>query len=168
MKRLFLLRHAKSSWKKPQLTDIDRPLNARGKSACATMGPHIVGVGADFRHVYCSPARRARRTIEGLSAARGAAVIEIDWQIEDVLYTFAADDVLQFCQQLGDETASAFIVGHNPALTDFCNDLTRAGIDNIPTCGYVAMDLAIDRWRDVASGCGELQEFLYPTLYKDS
>lgn len=165
MKHLFLLRHAKSSWKQPQLADIDRPLNGRGKRAFVTMTPHIARAGADFSHVYCSPAQRARSTIAGLAAELGER--EIDWQIEDALYTFAADDIRQFCQQLDDNTASAFIVGHNPALTDFCNDLTQAGIDNIPTCGYVAMQLAIDRWRDMASGCGTLQEFLYPKLYKD-
>lgn len=163
MKHLFLLRHAKSSWKQPQLEDIARPLNARGKRACATMAPHIVG--DDFHHVYCSPARRAQATIEGVAATQRPG--EIVWQIEDALYTFDADDVLQFCRELDDHTASAVIVGHNPALTDFCNDLTEAGIENIPTCGYVAMQLAIDSWRDLNSGCGTLQEFLYPKLYKD-
>ncbi|MGI9286529.1 MAG: SixA phosphatase family protein [Pseudomonadales bacterium] len=164
MKHLYLLRHAKSSWKEPQLEDIDRPLNARGKRACATMAPHILGV--DFHHVYCSPAQRARSTIEGLVATQSPG--EIVWQIEDALYTFDADDILQFCHELDDHTASAVIVGHNPALTDLCNDLTRAGIDNIPTCGYVAMQLTVEHWCDLDSGCGTLQEFLYPKLYKDA
>ncbi len=164
MKRLLLLRHAKSSWKEPHLQDINRPLIARGKRACITMAPHIIGV--DFHHVYCSPAQRARSTIEGVTATLCPG--EIVWQVEDALYTFDADDILQFCQQLDDHTASAVIVGHNPALTDFCNDLTQAGIENIPTCGYAAMQLTIDHWRNLASGCGTLQEFLYPKLYKDS
>ena len=126
------------------------------------MAPHITGV--DFHHVYCSPAQRARSTIAGVAATQSPG--EIVWQTEDALYTFDADDVLQFCQALDDQTASAVIVGHNPALTDFCNDLTQAGIENIPTCGYVAMQLTIDHWRDLANGCGKLQEFLYPKLYK--
>ncbi len=161
MKQLFLLRHAKSSWKKPQLDDIDRPLNGRGKRACSLMAPHIAGI--NLSTVYCSPARRAHDTIKGVAAARLPG--DIVWHIEKALYTFDAEEVLHFCQSLDDELASAVIVGHNPALTDLCNDLTRAGIANIPTCGFVEMQLAVDHWRDVISGCGSLQAFLYPKLY---
>ncbi len=163
MKQLFLLRHAKSSWKDPQLKDIDRPLNGRGVRACAVMAAHIVG--PHFSPVYCSPALRARSTIEGVAAAQLAD--DVVWQIEDALYTFDAADLLHFCRELDDQHTRAVIVGHNPALTDFCNDLAAAGIDNIPTCGYVAIELAIDHWRDLSNGCGTLQAFLYPKLYKD-
>ena len=163
MKKLLLLRHAKSSWNDPQLKDIDRPLNGRGKRACALMAPHIIG--AHFRPVYCSPAKRARRTIEGVAATQPAG--NVKWQIEDALYTFDAAEVLLFCRQLDDRLSSAVIVGHNPALTDFCNDVTQADIANIPTCGYVVMQLAINRWLDIANGCGTLQAFLYPKLYKN-
>lgn len=162
MKYLLLLRHAKSSWKDPQLEDSDRPLNSRGNRSCALMAPHIINT--DFHHIYCSPAKRARLTIEGVAATQLPG--EIVWQIEDALYTFAANDVLHFCRELDDRIDSAVIVGHNPALTDLCNDLTDAGIANIPTCGYVAIQLAVNHWRDLANGCGTLQAFLYPKLYE--
>ncbi len=163
MKQLFLLRHAKSSWKDPQLTDIDRPLNGRGKRDCAMMAAHVVGM--QLHPVYCSPAQRTRSTVEGVAAAGLAG--NLSWQIEDALYTFNADDLLQFCRELDDQLGSAVIIGHNPALTDLCNDLTGAGIANIPTCGYVDMQLRIDRWCKLSNGCGTLQDFLYPKLFKN-
>lgn len=67
MKRLHLIRHAKSSWSSGSLADIDRPLNQRGLKSCVLMAPQIVKAGCSFEHVFCSPAVRAQSTLENLA-----------------------------------------------------------------------------------------------------
>ena len=71
MKSLHLLRHAKSSWKEPGLGDIERPLNRRGLGACTAMAAYMVRRAIVPDLVLCSPARRARETLDRLSQHSG-------------------------------------------------------------------------------------------------
>ncbi len=162
MKTLHLIRHAKSSWDHPGLADIDRPLNERGKKSCRVMADAIADAGCDFDNVYCSPAVRAQATIAGLSKALSLG--EIDWQVEDDLYTFHAEDLMSWCRNLEEGLTSVVVVGHNPALTEFCNRLSGADIDNIPTCGYVQLAIDIDDWLELATDAAELVTFISPKM----
>ena len=160
MKRLQLLRHAKSSWDDPALADIDRPLNKRGKWACQTMAG-VLARSADFSHVFCSPAKRAQATLTGLSEALRDGLA---WHTLDELYTFDAQALLPLVRALPDSAATVLLVGHNPALLDLANLLGDRRLDTLPTCGFVAIDLPIDDWRGLNTGSGHLVEFLYPKL----
>lgn len=162
MKKLHLIRHAKSSWADPSLTDRQRPLNKRGYRACQLMARPIVNAGCDFRTVFCSPAHRAQLTIEGLSAA--LPELSCQWSTAESLYTFDANGLWQFCQSLDVEISELVLVGHNPAMTQFCNDLSGAALANIPTCGYVQLVLPIEDWSELSFGIAELREFLTPKM----
>lgn len=137
MKKLHLIRHAKSSWADPSLADKQRPLNKRGQKSCGVMAKLILSVGCHFDHVFCSSAVRAQLTIKLINKNLTGA--EIQWQLDDELYTFESDDLLRWCQGLDDVMSEVVIVGHNPALTELCNRLTGCYLDNIPTCGYVQL-----------------------------
>ena len=159
MKTLHLIRHAKSSWDFPELADIDRPLNKRGKKACVKMAEPIVAAGCDFKTIFCSPALRAQQTINRISKALDDSLL---WQTEQHLYTFSFDELLKFCVELDDELDEVVLVGHNPGFTDMCNFLIEDYIENLPTCGYGQFACDIDSWAQLNENCAQLVEFITP------
>ena len=161
MKTIHLIRHAKSSWDDDALADIDRPLSKRGIRTCRFMAGHIRDAGCGFDNVFCSPAVRAQMTIELIKGA--LPDIDIQWQTDEDLYTFDCSDLLTWCRALDDGISEVTIVGHNPASTDFCNRLSKADINNVPTCGYVQLTAREDcRWQDISEMDFELITFLKP------
>lgn len=161
MKTLHLLRHAKSSWDDPKLSDRDRKLNKRGKRDAARMGEALSRRMTPMP-VVVSPARRAQRTLGGLCDG-WPALAEFDHVTDEDLYTFSADDLFEWLRGQNDEQQSLFIIGHNPALTDLAN--TLAGDDslaNLPTAGYLELALQIDHWRDMRKGCALIEFSLFP------
>ncbi|TRY31499.1 SixA phosphatase family protein [Aliiglaciecola sp. M165] len=161
MKTIHLIRHAKSSWDNPSLADIDRPLNARGIRACQIMAPHINAAGSVFNNVYCSPAVRAQSTIERIK--KHLPDVELRWKTDQRLYSFSESDLIKWCRELEDSVSDVTLIGHNPALTDFCNALSGSEIENIPTCGYVQLIAKREAgWRDITAIPFELKAFLKP------
>jgi len=168
MKKIHLLRHAKSSWENELLADIDRPLNHRGIKACAIMAPHINKAGLEFAHIFCSPAVRAQSTIELIS--RHLPNNSIQWQTEDALYCFDSSELLKWCRSLDESISDVLIVGHNPALTDLCNVLsitnTNIPVKNIPTCGYTKLEANSEcDWQDVSANSFVLTNFIRPKTF---
>ncbi len=161
MKNIHLIRHAKSSWKDDTLADIDRPLNGRGIKTCRFMAQHIHAAGCHFSNVFCSPALRAKSTIELLGNAVSEIVIQ--WEVVDELYTFDSGNLHEWCRSRNESISEIVIVGHNPALTDFCNELCNSNILNIPTCGYAQLTASNDcLWKELSETPFELTTFLRP------
>ncbi len=161
MKKIHLLRHAKSSWEDALLADIDRPLHERGRKTCGFMARHIADAGCCFAQIFCSPAVRAQETIGLLSSALPEAALE--WQTAEQLYTFESAAIWDWCRSLSESIREPLLVGHNPALTDFCNQLSGSAVKNIPTCGYA--QLAVTKecpWAVLAEGAAELALLLRP------
>ncbi|MCR9105412.1 MAG: histidine phosphatase family protein [Gammaproteobacteria bacterium] len=173
MKKLHLVRHAKSSWEDPQLDDIERPLNRRGVASCALMGPAIAAAGCDFSNTFCSPALRAQATLAGLRDS--LPTLDIQWLTVDDLYCFDSNSLYQWFEECAPDRAAIssgqsqagfdelVIVGHNPALTDLCNELSDAKLTNIPTCAYAQLTTHDSRpWADIARMTFALSEFIRP------
>lgn len=160
MKRLTLVRHAKSSWKNAALADLDRPLNGRGKGDAARMGLYLAERGIVPDIILVSPARRARKTAQLLDAAlpgtTGHALSD------PALYEASAALLLDRVRALDESWQHVMLIGHNPGLTDFANLLSLAGVDNIPTCGVLMADLDIDAWRMAEAGCGRTVHYVVP------
>lgn len=108
-KRLFVLRHAKSSWDDPGLADHERPLAPRGRRAVEAIAAHVDAEGIAPELVLCSSARRTRETLEGV-AVGGEHVIEPE------LYGANCQDILERLHRVPEEVGSVMLVGHNPAL----------------------------------------------------
>ena len=169
MKRLYLVRHAKSSWDNPDLGDIDRPLSDRGYKDAPAMGLRL-----SERHIHpdvilSSPAVRARTTCEEFAKALGYPQNKI--KINKRLYHADEDELLMSIKELKNvkgETTCVMIFGHNPGLTEFANRLLDDTIDNIPTCGVVAGELHIQSWSDLTWGCGKREFFDFPKREKDN
>lgn len=164
MKTVHLIRHAKSSWKHPELSDVQRPLNKRGRKACGIMAPRIVEAGCPLQNVFCSVATRAQLTIQGIADALTDQ--EVSWTSENQLYTFSSGDLLHFCQGLDDTLDNVVLVGHNPAMTGFTNGMGDHYIDNLPTCGYVQIEFPADTWRELAPESGSTKAILTPKMFR--
>jgi phosphohistidine phosphatase len=108
-KRLFILRHAKSSWDDPGLADHERPLAPRGRRALEAIAAHVNAAGIAPELVLCSSARRTRETLEGV-AIGGEHVIESD------LYGASCQEVLERLHRVPERVGSVMVVGHNPTL----------------------------------------------------
>jgi phosphohistidine phosphatase len=161
MKKIHLIRHAKSSWKDTSLADIDRPLNKRGLRTCRFMAQHIFDAGCCFDHVFCSPAVRAQLTIGLLNSS--LEDVDIEWHTKKKLYTFNSNAILDWCRTVDESISEFVIIGHNPAFTNFCNALSNSAVENVPTCGYIQLVIKKEsRWRELAEGAAELVVFLRP------
>ena len=164
MKTVHLIRHAKSSWDYPGLPDVDRPLNSRGKTACGIMAPHILEAGCNFETVFCSIAKRAQWTIEGISAA--LPEVNFTWSLESNLYTFSSQDLLSFCQNLDEGLEEVVLVGHNPAMTGFTNAMGNQYLYNLPTCGYVQIEFPTSSWERLSPETGTTKVILAPKMFR--
>lgn len=162
MKKLGLLRHAKSDWGESDKRDFDRGLNGRGRRGAALMGAHIRQHGIHWDRLVASPARRVKLTLE--SAELGLAP---EW--DDRLYLASTDtifDILRDCS--GD---AVLIAGHNPGLGDMILELVAPSKENalfdeakvkFPTAAYAVLELPIDEWVDLRPECGTLAHFKRP------
>ena len=164
MKLLHLIRHAKSDWGQPNISDVERPLNERGEKACRSMALPISESGCSFANVFCSVANRAQSTIRGISEALPDQGIR--WQVDEALYTFSGHSLLDYIHQLDDGLDDVVIVGHNPAMTELCNAMGDQSIGNVPTCGYAQLAFTENSWKDLGPGKGKMLTFLTPKMLK--
>lgn len=160
MKKLYLVRHAKSSWDDPSLDDIDRPLNQRGKKDAPEMGERLNKQKIFPDLLVSSPGKRARSTAKKIAKKIGYPKKDI--LIDDALYHGSDDMLIEIVKKLPDSVQSAMLFGHNPGFTSFANQLCNINIYNIPTAGIVAIDFHTENWEDVEYGKGELVFFDYP------
>ena len=160
MKRLYLCRHAKSSWNDMTLMDVDRPLNKRGKRDAPEMGRRLAALETKPEMIVSSPARRARKTAGQLAKALG--LCKKDIIIREEIYGASVDELLEIIQGLDDDVSSVIIVGHYPEMTVVANILGDLAVDNVPTCGVVAYDFPVSSWPEIKKGRGMLAFFDYP------
>ena len=165
MKTLFLVRHAKSSWENPGLSDKERPLNPRGERDAPRMGKRLAARNVKPDILISSPALRARST--SIKIAAEIAYPEADIQINDQLYFEGTSGMLDVIHGLDPTIRTAMLFGHNPTMTDLVNDLAGTDIDNVPTCGIAEIKFDVDTWEAVVEGKGEMELFDYPKRVDD-
>ncbi|MEQ9442063.1 MAG: histidine phosphatase family protein [Cyclobacteriaceae bacterium] len=160
-KTIYLVRHAKSSWKDAALPDYDRPLNRRGKRDAPEMGRRLAQQGVYPDQIVGSPAKRAKKTALAIAEVVGYAAREIQW--EKGLYHAEPETLLGYVHEIPNRCQSLMLVGHNPGLTDFYNALCEEEIENIVTAGVVCLTLAVDEWEEIdLDGTGTLAWYDYP------
>ena len=164
MKMLTLLRHAKSDWDDMTLRDFDRTLNDRGRRGAEAMGAHLRKMGWHCDAALASPAARVKRTIEGTA-------IDVRPRYDDRLYLADAGTILGLLEEVEGDPASVLVAGHNPGLQELIfllvgpeqeNALLAEAAAKFPTATIAVLELTIDRWEDIAPGCGELVHFARP------
>ncbi|WP_281615641.1 histidine phosphatase family protein [Flammeovirga sp. SubArs3] len=153
------MRHAKSSWKNPLLTDFDRPLNKRGEKDLVKMADVL------FEHklmpdlIISSPAKRTK-----LTAEKVAETLSKQLHFEKDFYNALHDEILDVIKYLDENLETVMLVFHNPAITDLRNHFLSDYIENIPTAGVVAIEFKeADSWKELTKG--EELFYEYPKKY---
>ena len=167
MKRLTILRHAKSSWGDPGLDDFDRPLNERGRKAARRVGEELRRRKIAFDQVIASPALRVRETLDGLAAGYGR---DLDVRFAPDLYLASSGDLLTMIQGLPDELERPLIAGHNPGLQMLVHSLGREDNEGLrakvagkfPTGAAAVIDFGANRWSEVRPGTGSIADLILP------
>jgi len=162
MKTLYLARHAKSSWKHPELSDIERPLNKRGKRDAPYIGNLLKEKGVKPNILISSPAVRARKTAVVIAERIDYTKSKI--LIDDKIYESSSTELLNIIKSFDDKYNSVMMFGHNPGFTLLNNYLTDSYIDNIPTCGIVGIRFN-SSWKKINGGSGKAFFFIYPKLF---
>lgn len=159
-KRLYLIRHAKSSWADLSLDDFDRPLNKRGKRNGPVMAKRLAAKDIRPDTIVSSPARRARRT--AVFMAKGCGFRKKDIRYEDRLYLGSLTDHLALIDAMFREVDAFFLVGHNHTITELAEYLTGDYLGNMPTCGVVGIEYPKEKGFSPEAGQGRLLFFDYP------
>ena len=166
-RQLWLIRHAKSSWDDPSLSDKQRPLAERGHKAAKLMASHYASQFSQLELVHYSPALRAQQTCEYWLAQRSqylkGSEVEVDLQItcENSLYTFRWADLLVHIQSLPEQINKIALVGHNPAFEDLVNYLAGEDLIKFPTASLAVIEAELD-WQNWSEQSAYLRMFDTP------
>lgn len=159
MKQLYLVRHAKSSWKNASLADIDRPLNNRGLTNAPEMATRLVEAGVAVDLIISSPANRALTTAHYLASKTGYE--ENNILLQPLLYFGGSSAMLDIIQNTPSSLQSLMLVGHNPDMTSLFNILCGYQTENMPTCAIASIHFQ-NTWSDVCADSGLLADYDYP------
>ena len=160
MKQLTLIRHAKSSWSEPGLTDFDRPLNKRGARDAPMMGERLATAGVHFGRMISSPARRALSTARLIAQSIGYPGEQIE--TEPLFYEASIHALLDYASRLDDQYTKVALIGHNPSMSLLAHRLCPEAPGDLPTCAIVRLECEIDAWRELSPGQASLLELDYP------
>ena len=159
-RRLYCVRHAKSSWDDPALVDCQRPLNRRGLRDAPDLGRRLGIRGVKPNLIVTSPAERARMTARAIAGELGYPVGEI--VEDDALYFCGSDSLLNVVHHFDDNFDVVVCVSHNPDVTRFVSRLTDTDIADMPTSAVAEIAFCAASWAAIDYGFGELIELDYP------
>ena len=164
MKRLYLLRHAKSDWGEPGLPDHDRALAPRGRKAAPLVASYMASNDMQPSFVLVSSALRALQTFESFKEVAAGATVKI----EPAVYGAGADDLISLIRAVPAEHDSVMLVGHNPTMQDLVLTLATGGpgLDAVhakfPTAALAVLDANVDGWTEVGPQTATLIDFVTP------
>ena len=164
MKTLVIVRHAKSSWDQPVLSDHDRPLKKRGYKDAPLMGAVLTDWGPPVDRVLSSSAVRALETAEIIVQEMGLPLDEI--QIEEDLYHASSSEILDIIEEQEDELDGLMLFGHNPGMTDLVNRLSDLDLYNLPTSGVVMLQYEKESWNEIADAEPVFTAYDFPKRHR--
>ena len=161
MKRIFLIRHAKSGWKNPGLKDFDRPLSKHGKKNAPEMGRCLAQYSLLPDLFISSPARRAIETAQVIAKAIGFSVEKIIPNSK--VYEARVPELLEILKETDVSHKTVLLIGHNPSLTDFINSICNYSLDNLPQGGIFCVDFRSLSWKEIDQQTGRVIFVYFPT-----
>jgi phosphohistidine phosphatase len=161
MKKLYMIRHAKSSWKDISLDDYDRPLNKRGQKNAPFMGKLLKQKGVKPDAILSSPANRAKTTAKLIAN-------EIDYKnyitFDENIYEAGSSTLFFILKELDDGIGTVFLVGHNPELNILAHKLVGFH-ENIVTSGVLEIEFDSESWAEIDAQNAKLISYEYPKKY---
>ena len=161
MKKLILIRHAKSSWE-ASLSDFDRPLTSRGISDAKMISKQLVRLLPKTYTCFSSTARRAAETAAIFTKELNSPFDRINF--DNALYTFEETQLANFIKELDNTLENVILFGHNDAITNFVNKFGSTYIDQVPTSGVVALAFEVHSWQQISKGM--TQNFIFPSEFR--
>jgi len=160
MKLLYLLRHAKSPQSIDVPTDMDRPLNERGYGDIQRIAKKVAAEKVRIDSIVSSPAIRAFST--ALILARAIKYAEDRIVLNKRLFDSSAGDYIEVITSSEDSVNSLLIAGHNPAISDALNRLSRGEITEMPTSSLACLTFDTDSWQRIDKLPSEIKFFFHP------
>ena len=164
MKKLYIIRHAKSSWDSPELSDFERPLNKRGIRDVPDMGQRLYELGIKPDLIISSPANRAITTARGIAKAINFPTSLIQQEID--LYHASTSTIKEVISQVDQSVNQLMIFGHNPGFTDLISRVSEFNLYNLPTCAVCGISFSFDNWSRILTSRGEKFLYDYPKSKK--
>jgi phosphohistidine phosphatase len=164
-RRLYLIRHAKSSHKDGNLEDIDRPLNDRGEKDAILIGKELSKKGVNCDKVLVSSSTRTRLTAKYLLKEIGFEENKIEYDRN--IYRTSTENMISIINNVDPQDKDVAIIGHNPTTYQVANHFQKDTLfKDIPTCAVIAIEFEADSWEEIKAKKGKLLFFDYPKKYK--
>lgn len=161
MKTLVLIRHGKSSWADPTLSDKERPLKKRGLSDGKLILDRLRQYKWNNASALTSPAKRAHTTADIICEG-----LELKSRIDHRLYFEGEDAILDAIGETANDFNALFCFGHQPNTASLYSRLTNDFLDHIPTTGVAIIDFEIDSWTEIKNAQGQSRALLFPKMFK--
>lgn len=163
MKKIFLVRHAKSSWINNSITDYERPLNERGERDAPFMANLLFKKEKNIDIIVTSGANRALSTAKVFQKVY--SFNEENIFIDKNIYQSTLEGLFNIIKNIDDTYSKVLFIGHNPGLTLISNYLSGRELFNIPTCGIVELNYKRESWKDVTKKSFDFVSFEFPKKY---
>lgn len=164
MKTLYIVRHAKSSWEFPRLSDPERPLLEKGKERTKLVARYLQKNKTEVDLIISSHAARAIETATILAKAIGYPVENI--QINRMLYHANAENIFDQFYEVPQTVQSLMIIGHNPTFTDFANQFLEKKLEWLPTSGVVSISFDVEGWDKIQEIKPNTNFVIFPKMFK--
>jgi phosphohistidine phosphatase len=164
MKKLYIVRHAKSSWKYRALRDIERPLKKRGFTDAELIANHLKAKNIKPAYWVSSPAKRALTTAEIFAEQLGRDKDSI--KIQAGIYASSLNEIKTLILGLPKDADSAMFFGHEPTLSYLCENLSSRTFEKVPTSGVVALTFDVANWSQIREHRAHVDFFIYPKMFR--
>ncbi len=157
MKRLILIRHAKSNLNQPLVSDHERILNKSGINEAQLIGQYLYTNNYHPSHIISST---ATRTIETAKIINGKINFNNKVETQSLIYNKSSIEILNLINNIDNQYNCVMLIGHNPTITQLINEISNANIDYMPTCGTAVIDFKCN-WSLINSN-GNLIDCILP------
>ena len=162
MKKIYVLRHSKSSWKDLSLGDFHRPLNDRGKIDGPMMASYLRGRVEKIDFLHCSSSIRTYETSQFFIDR----IKFIDIKYDESLYHCSSSLIINNIKHYKEQYNSAMIIAHNPGLTNLINEIADVILDNLPTSGLIEICFDCALWSDISQDNSTVIDIKFPKQLK--
>lgn len=162
MKKVIIIRHAKSSWSDFGLSDFDRPLDKRGQHDAPNMASRLRKLGHIPDVIFSSDALRAKTTAGYFAKEFNVALKEIK-----KLYHGLPEEYLNIINSTSEEFGTVALFGHNPGITIIANSIKKGCTDNVPTCGIIIAQCSLMPWGLMDWHNMDMIDLIYPKDHID-
>lgn len=165
MKRLILVRHAKTEALTDAQSDFERKLKKRGHSDADLVARDLLVRALRPEALISSPAVRALQTADIFA---GVLQVPVEGRHE-ARFLYDGDTtagMLEHLSRLADGADTVMVVGHNPDMASLSMRLTQEHFFHFPTCAAVVISFDIEGWDEMNVGMGRSEYFIYPKALK--